>query len=222
MANYTVIGGDGKEYGPITDADVRRWVAEGRLNAQALAKAESDAEYRPLATFPEFADVFGPTAPAPVIAPVLPTGGSDRQAALDKVRVPAIGLMISAIVGIVFLIIELFFPAFLMRTMLQPFVNILQQQGDNPQAQQLIQQMNSATVGPIGIGSVIFQLIIAILILIGATKMIKLRSYEFSFAAAILAVIPCCANSCCGWLPLGLIFGIWAIVVLRNVKPHFS
>ena len=58
MANYLIIGGDGKEYGPVTDVDVRQWLAEGRLNAQSLAKAESDAEFRPLAVFPEFADAF--------------------------------------------------------------------------------------------------------------------------------------------------------------------
>ncbi|HEV2320474.1 MAG TPA: DUF4339 domain-containing protein [Verrucomicrobiae bacterium] len=224
MSNYIVVGGDEKHYGPITEGDLRKWIAEGRLNAQSLAKSESDSEFRPLSAFPELADVFAlPAAPAG-IAPVLaPAAGEDgRKAALDKVRIPAIGLMISAIVGIIFLIIELFFPAFLMRAILRPLVTALQQQGNNPQAQQLMQQMDHATVGPIGIGSCIFQLIIAILILIGATKMINLRSYEFSFAAAILAVIPCCANSCCGWFPLGLIFGIWAMAILGKAKPYFT
>ena len=63
MANYLIIGGDGKEYGPVTDADVRQWLAEGRLNAQSMAKAESDAEFRPLSAFPEFAAAFGTGAP---------------------------------------------------------------------------------------------------------------------------------------------------------------
>ena len=31
MAIYTIIGGDNKEYGPITDNDVRQWLAEGLL-----------------------------------------------------------------------------------------------------------------------------------------------------------------------------------------------
>jgi hypothetical protein len=224
MANYTIIGGDGKQYGPITEGDLRRWIAEGRLSAQSLAKAESDAEFRPLSTFPELADIFAPAAPQAGIAPVLSAGadGEERKAALNRVRVPAIGLIISAIVGIVFLIIELLFPALVLRILLQPLLTYVQQQNNDPQVQQLMQQMNHATVGPIGIGSGIFQLVIAILILIGATKMLKLRSYEFSFAAAIMAVIPCCANSCCGWFPLGLIFGIWAMAVLPKAKPHFS
>ena len=68
MANYLIIGGDGKEYGPVTDTDVRQWIAEGRLAASSLAKAESDAEFRPLANFPEFAEVL--QAPPATITPL--------------------------------------------------------------------------------------------------------------------------------------------------------
>ncbi len=70
MANYLIIGGDGKEYGPVTDTDVRQWIAEGRLAASSLAKAESDAEFRPLANFPEFADILkqSPATIAPLKA----------------------------------------------------------------------------------------------------------------------------------------------------------
>ena len=70
MANYLIIGGDGKEYGPVTDADVRQWLAEGRLNAQSQAKSESDAEFRPLAQFPEFADAFATQAAPATIGPI--------------------------------------------------------------------------------------------------------------------------------------------------------
>jgi hypothetical protein len=71
MANYTIIGGDGKQYGPITGDDLRKWISEGRLNAQSLAKADSDAEFRPLATFPELSDAFAPQAAAPDSPPSL-------------------------------------------------------------------------------------------------------------------------------------------------------
>lgn len=60
---YIIIGGDGREYGPVSAEDLRRWIAEGRLNAQSLTKAESDAEFRPLAAFPEMADAFAPQTP---------------------------------------------------------------------------------------------------------------------------------------------------------------
>jgi uncharacterized membrane protein len=74
MANYLIIGGDGKEYGPVTDADVRQWIIEGRLNALSLAKGEGDAEMRPLSAFPEFAAALETSAP-PTIKP-LPAASS--------------------------------------------------------------------------------------------------------------------------------------------------
>ena len=71
MANYTIIGGDGKQYGPISGDDLRKWISEGRLNAQSLAKADSDAEFRTLATFPELTDAFAPQAAEPDAPPSL-------------------------------------------------------------------------------------------------------------------------------------------------------
>lgn len=63
MGTYIIIGGDGKEYGPISAEDLRQWFAEGRLNANTLVKSTSDAEFRPLEKFPELADLQGSTAP---------------------------------------------------------------------------------------------------------------------------------------------------------------
>ena len=77
---YTIIGSDGQQYGPSTEAELRQWIAEGRLNAQSLAKGEGDAEFRPLAAFPEFADALPrqapqPSAPPPLASPAeLPAG----------------------------------------------------------------------------------------------------------------------------------------------------
>lgn len=73
MATYTIIGGDGKEYDLVLGEDLRRWIAEGRLNAESLAKAESDAEFRPLSAFPEFSDAFSPPAAMPGAPPVFST-----------------------------------------------------------------------------------------------------------------------------------------------------
>ncbi len=76
MANYIVIGGDQKQYGPISAEDVRKWIAEGRLNAQSLVKADSDAEFRPLGGFPEFVDALAahaPTTEAPAPTAFVPT-----------------------------------------------------------------------------------------------------------------------------------------------------
>ena len=81
MANYLIIGGDGKEYGPVTDADVRQWIAEGRLAASSQAKAESDAEFRALAQFPEFAEALQlpPAAIAPLKSAAGHVSGNDYE-----------------------------------------------------------------------------------------------------------------------------------------------
>ena len=62
MATYTIIGGDQKEYGSVTTDDLRRWIADGRLNAQSLAKEEHDTEWRPLSAFPDL-PMFWPPGP---------------------------------------------------------------------------------------------------------------------------------------------------------------
>lgn len=82
---YKIIGGDQKEYGLVSAEDMRKWIAEGRLNTQTLAKAEGDEEFRPLAGFPEFVDALAaaaaaaepPPAPAPAAAASLPEGDYD-------------------------------------------------------------------------------------------------------------------------------------------------
>ena len=81
MANYTIIGGDGKEYCPVTDAEVRQWIAEHRLAPTSQAKGETDTEFRDLAQFPEFADAF--KAP-PTIAPLGASAGYSRTAENDQ------------------------------------------------------------------------------------------------------------------------------------------
>ena len=66
---YKIIGGDGQEYGPITEADVCKWIAEGRLNEQSLAKTEGEAGFRALSTFPEFASALGTARAAHGVQP---------------------------------------------------------------------------------------------------------------------------------------------------------
>jgi Membrane domain of glycerophosphoryl diester phosphodiesterase/GYF domain 2 len=58
MANYKVIGGDLKQYGPVSTEDLCKWIVEGRLNAQSLVQAYGDIEWKKLSQFPEFADAL--------------------------------------------------------------------------------------------------------------------------------------------------------------------
>ena len=53
---------------------MRKWIAEGRLNEQSLMKAQGEAEFRPLPTFPEFADALTAKAETTGTPPPLPDG----------------------------------------------------------------------------------------------------------------------------------------------------
>jgi len=63
---YTIIGGDGREYGPVTADQVRSWIAGGRANLETRAKAAGSDAWQTLGDFPEFSG----SAPSPAAAPV--------------------------------------------------------------------------------------------------------------------------------------------------------
>ena len=73
MASYTLIGGDQKQYGPVTDEQLRQWILDGRVNPHSQVKAESDAEWRPLSAFPEFAAALAAKSAASGVPPALPS-----------------------------------------------------------------------------------------------------------------------------------------------------
>ena len=75
MSNYKVIGGNQREYGPVSADEVRQWIGDGRLNARSLVQAGDGTEWKPLGTLSEFADALRqPAAPPPInAAPVSPT-----------------------------------------------------------------------------------------------------------------------------------------------------
>lgn len=56
---FIIIGGDGKEYGPVTADQVRAWIAAGRANHETRAKQVGSEEWRRLADFAEFGPPFG-------------------------------------------------------------------------------------------------------------------------------------------------------------------
>ena len=64
---YRVIGINGQQYGPVPPEQIRRWLAENRLNAQSLAQLEGHQEWKPLAAWPEFASELK-AAPPPISA----------------------------------------------------------------------------------------------------------------------------------------------------------
>jgi len=226
MANYTIIGGDSKQYGPVTGEEIRQWIAEGRLDGRSLARSENDTEWRPLAAFPEFAPALSPRPVAPPPISALPGRNPDhgREAALEAVKNPAVCLILSGALNVVMalwgVVEALFFPVDIdqqISSMPQFNDPQIQKMINDPQIHNLLHLIYSK--GAL-VGNDVFGLVMSILVVAGALRMKALRSYEFAFVAAILALVPCVTPCCL----VGLPFGIWAIIVLRKpgIKGHFN
>ena len=117
---FTIIGGDGKEYGPATAEQLRSWINAGRANLETKAKLADETEFRRLGDFPEFggpatpteppplagnfnpAPNFAPAAPIPVVAPVELTP-ADRLTRLFAVLIDNVILALCVLPGAVLL-----------------------------------------------------------------------------------------------------------------------
>jgi hypothetical protein len=75
---FTIIGGDGKEYGPVTVEVVRQWLATGRANLETRAKKAGDDLWQPLGDFDEFSGRS--TAQPPPLDEPVPTGPVEPKA----------------------------------------------------------------------------------------------------------------------------------------------
>ena len=95
---YKLIGADGQQYGPVSAEQIRRWLAENRLNASSLLQAEGSQEWKALGTFAEFvADLKAPPAFAPPpLSPVATTGYSDPRAS-NKIAAGICGILLGSL-----------------------------------------------------------------------------------------------------------------------------
>jgi hypothetical protein len=81
---YKLIGGDGKEYGPVTAEQLRQWLAENRVNQQTRIQSDG-GEWKPIAAFPELLSVTPPPLPAPA-----PKSGDGITALIPYKNTPAL------------------------------------------------------------------------------------------------------------------------------------
>lgn len=72
---YRIIGGDGREYGPVSTEQLRDWLAQGRISAQTRVRAETGSEWKAAGEISELAALFARAAqdeagpgPPPVIS----------------------------------------------------------------------------------------------------------------------------------------------------------
>ena len=105
---YRVIGADRKEYGPVSEEQLRAWIAQGRLNAQSVVRPEGSVGWRPLSDFPEFSAALSQATPPVYPASPLPPVATDNNKALASLIIGCVSLVccqpaaiVSLILGIV-------------------------------------------------------------------------------------------------------------------------
>jgi hypothetical protein len=122
----------------------------------------------------------------------------------EKVQVPAVGLMVAAGLDALFAVVIIFLSILGISMIDMP--TLAEHPVDRAALENLI---SGGFLFVICVAGLIIDAIIAY----GAIKMMKLESYGWAVASAILAIIPCLSSPC---IALGLPFGIWALAVLMN------
>ncbi len=88
---YRVIGINGQQFGPVAADQIRRWLAENRLNAQSLVQTEGSPDWKPLSAFAEFAAELNAVPPPPLATPATtpPPGYDPVVTARAGSKIPA-------------------------------------------------------------------------------------------------------------------------------------
>ena len=71
---YNLIGGDGKQYGPVTADELRQWMREGRVDTATRVQVEGNADWKTVGELAEFAVASSVKPPIPVPPPPLTSG----------------------------------------------------------------------------------------------------------------------------------------------------
>ena len=198
MSKYIIIGGDGKEYGPKTEAEIRAWIEQGRLNASSQIKDLEENQWKTIEGIPHFASTPPEFNKEPLAA-----------STLTRVNGPAISMMIMSLICIPLALFGMTIVAF------PESINTILPDMPATMAEQMEQLVST---GAVGIAQYALSLIANITILIGAIRMRKCRSYGLALTASVLCLL-------CNWsfFCLGPGIGIWALIVLckPEVKEAF-
>jgi hypothetical protein len=91
---YKIIGANGQSYGPVDAEQMRRWIAENRVNGQTLIQPEGASDWKPVSAFPEFAEALAakatqPGPPPPTIGSLAPTPIGSEGPKVDAEKLAA-------------------------------------------------------------------------------------------------------------------------------------
>lgn len=124
----------------------------------------------------------------------------------DQVSGPAVGLLVTGIIGAVFSLVG--FISLAVGTSLNHFW-----------IEEFPEYVEKFYERSFALGSSLLEVLIAAFIVYAALKMKELQQWGFAVAASILAMLPCISPCCI----IGLPIGIWALAVLMRpeVKSAF-
>lgn len=212
---YRVQGSDLKEYGPVSEGQLREWIAENRLNRFSMARKEGDPTWRPLDQFPEFADALR-SQPAVSPASAHAAAAPDPERARRLLQGPSLALLLMGTVGLVITL-----SGFIARDWL---VDLLVQATSTLPAAVPVDQLGlwktelSRGLGLRDYARGLAGVVINGVMIAGALAMRRLENRNLALAAATFALIPC-QCCCCVSIP----FGVWALLMLNDpeVKQAF-
>ncbi len=73
---FTILGADGKEYGPVTTAKIHEWLNGGRANLSTQARRDGETDWKTLGAFAEFNAAPVAAIPPPAGVPTLAPGSA--------------------------------------------------------------------------------------------------------------------------------------------------
>jgi len=85
---FKMIGGDGREYGPVTADQLREWVLDHRADARTMVRGENTADWVPLGSLPEFAAALDDSARLHGLVVPTPTVEGEPAAAAPALPAP--------------------------------------------------------------------------------------------------------------------------------------
>jgi TM2 domain-containing membrane protein YozV len=89
---YKIVGVDGQQYGPVSAEEIRRWIADKRVNAQTLVQMEGAQEWKPLGSFSEFASELKSVPP-----PITPPPSAVASRASNKIPAGICGILLGSL-----------------------------------------------------------------------------------------------------------------------------
>ncbi|KAA0252465.1 NINE protein [Acidobacteria bacterium ACD] len=98
---YHVIGADGVQYGPVDEAALKEWIAQGRVGTSSLTFKTGETQWIPLRDRPEFAGLVSTPVPPPPAPGVPPVPGAPMPAPVgpDQPKDWLAALLLSVFLG---------------------------------------------------------------------------------------------------------------------------